>query len=100
MTIHVDGESQLGANTVGSGNQDRPPETVGGQSEKAAESTQSGDDFRPSRPGDGRFDQFHQSVSGIDVDTGVLVTERRLIRHGSIPSSLLLLYPKVRQLQI
>lgn len=75
VLIGRDGQPQLGTNAIRSGNQNRMPVAPKWQFEQSAETAQPAHNFAaPGHLGE-RFDLFNETVAGINIDAGLLITD-------------------------
>ena len=77
MPAAVNGQFQFGADTIGTGNQQRLTVSIQGQFEECAKTTQSGNHAFTTGTRHHGFDAFHQGVTGVNIDAGVTVTYGR-----------------------
>ena len=83
----VDGDLELGANTVVGSDQDRVLEAGRLEVEQTAKTADVGVGAGPPRGGDERLDRPHQCIASVDVDAGILVSYgrvRALRGHSSV----------------
>ena len=73
MASGGDGDLELGADTVGGGDQDRVLEAGRLQIEQRAEAAEAGLGAGPRRRLGERLDRLDQGVAGIDIDPGIAV---------------------------
>src|SRR5690606_8931704 len=85
MPVQVQGQAQLGAHAVGARHQYRLL-VAGGDFAQGAEAAQTAHDLRTSGAFGHALDAFDQRFACVDVDTGVLVANGRLLAHKSGPS--------------
>ncbi len=80
VAVGVDGDLQLGANTVIGRHQDRIREAGGLEIEQAAEAADLTIRARAARRAHGRLDLLDHQVAGIDIDTCIAIGQTVLLR--------------------
>jgi len=75
VDAHIHGQAELGADPVRAGNQDRLAIT-GGYLAQCAESSEPAEYLGPGGAAGDPLDPFNQGVACIDIDAGILVTQR------------------------
>ena len=83
VTAGVDGEAQLGSNTVGAGHQHRLA-VAGRQLDQRAEAADAGEHLAAVRTLHQRLDALDQLVTGVDVDTGIAIGYAAAVCHGNL----------------
>ena len=78
----LDSQLELGTDAIGARHQDGLAVTVHRQFEQRAKASQSGEHPGDAGPRRYRLDAFNQSVSGVDIDAGTAVIQRRVICNG------------------
>ena len=81
VTVHHKGDLQLGAHTVGTGNQHRILVFVP-QGKQAPEAPQVPDDFRTVGGPDAVLHQFHGFVAGVDIHPCICVCNDLFLAHA------------------
>ncbi|GAB5376861.1 MAG: hypothetical protein AcusKO_33230 [Acuticoccus sp.] len=77
------GDAQLGADTVGGGDQERAGMPGGAEVECGAEAAEAGDRAGPPGGGGKRLDAFNQRVAGRHIHAGRGVCAQRVVGHGT-----------------
>ena len=85
MTIQIEGQTQLGANAIGTGNQHRLLVALRHFKQGAKTANTAQNAFAQGFFGQ-RFNALNKSIARIDIDAGITVGEGSVLGHGPLGS--------------
>ena len=87
VLVELEGQLQLGPDTIGTGDQDRLL-VVLGQLHQGPEAADATHDFRAHGAAREWLDAFDQGIAGVDVDAGITIGKTSWLVHGRIADRL------------